>query len=319
MTGVMGRFSRWFGSGKRSGASGPKIGVFGKHPGWGDHIEKLGTWSAEIEVIRQSLYVNGIQKALPTWMSLADEDRVNGFDHRFAWRLRDVSVIGRIWSSRDARDRQHYPLIGMIAVDSARPALVARVLEGPLDRLEAGLRDTETSDGVKAVVDDAQADAARIWKSSGRQATEGDGASPFNAVISRIDDELAWRRIRHEAQVKLEGFGRRGGSTSTMIPPKNMRPQHLRLPRLARDDTEELVLWSEFWEAICAHGVHFAVFARASSEVTDTIVGDAIDADFAFLQKSESALPDAAMIEYELDHQDEGWLVDLLAHADNTS
>src|SRR5690349_20968731 len=76
------------------------VAVFGKHPGWDDHVG-VGVDTERLATVRQSLYVEGIAGNIDsgTWDRLEASQRVPAFDHAMLWHERkgDI-VVGRFWS-----------------------------------------------------------------------------------------------------------------------------------------------------------------------------------------------------------------------------
>ena len=70
------------------------LGVFGKHPGWDDHILGIGPETETLTQVRQALYVGGIGGQIDSgaWEQLEPERRLPGYDHTFVW-LRPGHVI----------------------------------------------------------------------------------------------------------------------------------------------------------------------------------------------------------------------------------
>lgn len=91
--------------------------LFGKHPGWDDHMQDLGLRTERLVEVRRTLYAEGIAGNIDigAWEKLAPAGRLERFEHSFVWRFqRDEFVFGRIWSSRDARGRTKYPMIACV-------------------------------------------------------------------------------------------------------------------------------------------------------------------------------------------------------------
>ena len=114
----MSRFwKRFLREGQRFFGRGPKpqiwLGAFGKHPGWDDHIDDIGLETESLLLAKQILYVDGIggQVNSGEWERLDGARRLAEFKHIFLWKRGDAFLAGRIWSSRDGKNRTQYPLV----------------------------------------------------------------------------------------------------------------------------------------------------------------------------------------------------------------
>jgi hypothetical protein len=108
----MSRFwKRFLREGQRFFGRGPKpqiwLGAFGKHPGWDDHIDDIGLETESLLLAKQILYVDGIggQVNSGEWERLDGARRLAEFKHIFLWKRGDAFLAGRIWSSRDGKNR----------------------------------------------------------------------------------------------------------------------------------------------------------------------------------------------------------------------
>ena len=141
-------------------ASALVVGLFGKHPAWGDHIENLGDDSEVFLTVRTLLYREGLAHAIETgaWEKLPVEQRLPGFDHLFVWLLGDRLVIGLLWSSSDLRGRTEYPLV--LAAETARLPLQAYVGAAlpVLLRARSACQTASDQTGVRAAVATARSE-----------------------------------------------------------------------------------------------------------------------------------------------------------------
>jgi hypothetical protein len=95
------------------GAPSIYVAAFGKHPAWNDHMDDVGLVTASLVELKQSLYVQGVSSQIQSraWERLDPEKALVGFDHIFIWHRPNETVVGLIWSSRDGKGRQLYPMV----------------------------------------------------------------------------------------------------------------------------------------------------------------------------------------------------------------
>jgi len=89
------------------------LGAYGKHPGWDDHIDDIGLDTESLLLAKQVLYVDGIGGQIDSgvWDKLRDNERLPEFKHIIVWKRGNAFLIGRMWSSRDGKNRTKYPMI----------------------------------------------------------------------------------------------------------------------------------------------------------------------------------------------------------------
>ena len=87
------------------------FGIFGKHPGWDDHIEDLPLPTMSMALAKQVLYVQGIGSQISSgaWTRLPENARLPDFNHAFLWVRGRQFLAGRMWASRDGKRRAHFP------------------------------------------------------------------------------------------------------------------------------------------------------------------------------------------------------------------
>lgn len=105
-----------------------QVAVFGKHPGWDDHIDDLGLTTPRLADAKRSLYNEALAGCIDSgvWERLPESQRLDHFDHVLVWRFQPgEAIIGKLWSSRDGQGRTRYPM-----------AVVAHCVGAPLDILQ---------------------------------------------------------------------------------------------------------------------------------------------------------------------------------------
>ena len=107
--------------GREGGGETPRLraAVFGKHPGWADHMEEIGLETPGLVDLRRALYSEGIARVVDSgaWEALDDADRLERIEHTFVRRWKGTLTIGRLWSSEDGRGRKKYPMVVAVERD----------------------------------------------------------------------------------------------------------------------------------------------------------------------------------------------------------
>lgn len=150
------KISQWLGglSGASSGAEEPlaQISLFGKHPGWDDHMEDMGLLTQRLVDVRRALYAEGIAGNIDSgaWEKLAPDAKIARFDHAFVWRYGPSEfVYGRLWASRDARGRDKYPMVACFHSRGLRLDKMAPRCAAIIERLANACRRTDDAHAVR--------------------------------------------------------------------------------------------------------------------------------------------------------------------------
>lgn len=129
------------------------FGIFGKHPGWNDHIEDLPLPTMSMALAKQLLYVQGIGSQISSgaWARLPEETRLTDFDHAFLWMRGRSFLIGRMWGSRDGKKRAHFPMVTLVQGGCVtRTAWLGSIL-AQLEVVASACRATRSADDVHAI------------------------------------------------------------------------------------------------------------------------------------------------------------------------
>jgi hypothetical protein len=192
------------------------FGMFGKHPGWNDHIEDLPLPTASMATAKQLLYVQGIgaQISSGAWTRLEDDAKLPGFDHSFVWLRGDQFLAGRMWASSDGKRRSHFPMIALVHGANLERDRVLGAIFAKLESVATLCRATRS--------------AAKV-----REVCEGWSAA------TDVPDADAGRAILHASRVGVcqivEEFRRRA-------------PAFTRVPA----DSSNVVAGLRFWSTVCA-------------------------------------------------------------------
>lgn len=139
------------------------LAVFGKHPGWDDHIpDDVGLDTARLVEAKQRLYLQGIGGNIDggAWDKLPATQQV-AFGHAFVWRPAPADgaaagdrelLVGRLWHSSDGKRRERYPMIACVSTTNAGADFVAADVLPALAALAAECAAASTEQGVRSAV-----------------------------------------------------------------------------------------------------------------------------------------------------------------------
>ena len=130
------------------------FGIFGKHPGWDDHIEDLPLPTASMAMAKQLLYVQGIGSQISSgaWTQLSPETRLANFNHAFLWLRGSQFLVGRMWGSSDGKKRAHFPMVALFQGIELPPAVVIDSMLSRLEKVCADCRAARSADQVRKVI-----------------------------------------------------------------------------------------------------------------------------------------------------------------------
>jgi hypothetical protein len=279
------------------------LGVFGKHPGWNDHIEDMLLETDCLAGVKRVLYIEGIGGNIDagTWDGLVERNRLEEFEHLFVWRTAEGLVIGRLWSSRDGKGRAKYPM----AVCAQLPPLplswaVAQVLPR-LQDIEDRCKLSATSEEVRSIVAEGRTTLAGVLAQSPH-----DPGLPIlpRGVLARIAERDEMRpahrglhcllyQMEREVLPQLDGAG-----TSR---PSLGRPYHIRVPRCADSPGEAVGLWLAFAEAQLSSSVPALLILPDEGRWVDILLGIPSVSQFYCLKANLNAIAMSSEIPYNLD------------------
>lgn len=279
-----------------------RAAVFGKHPGWDDHIDDIGLTSEGLVRFKRMLYGQGIAACIESgrWDRLEPGERLDGFDHLCVWRTdgrgggRDAGrsasmVVARIRSSRDRKGRGQYPLVTAIEVDGDDEADLAWAAV-IADRIAAGCAAAETAEGVRGVVQGAERSARpraiadddagggdRVARLADRLEA-GSGRDGFLRVVDHVEREWASYLWANRAATR-ERLG---------IPPR-----HMRAPIGGGSEVGAAAMgpWLRLMKALIDPSVPMMMISPTGRDWIDVIVGEPTAAQVACLRMGAGAIP----------------------------
>jgi len=286
-------------------SKGPSVGVavFGKHPGWADHMDELGLDTPGLVELRQALYKEAIGRNidLGTWEKLADEDRLERFEHEFVYRSESGSLIaGRLWSSTDGRGRAKYPMIVCV---EASPAYRSWLMFEALPEL-ARAQERYAGAGTAEEVRSLHASLADRVVRSAEGATPGEDPDQATALRELSESGIGGGhesilRVVYAAERDLGLLlGRIPSGTQGSV---STRAGSIRVPRGGGGLAEGLWRWSVVFERVTPRRLGLMVIGSGGRDWVDVVVGRAGADAWECVRTNSSALPIVSEIPYTID------------------
>lgn len=277
------------------------VSVFGKHPGWDDHMDDVGHQYPEMLTFKHVTYVQGIGGNIDSgaWAHLPDSQRLTEFNHLIIYSAEDYYILASVSASRDGKGRSLYPLVTAV---QARGYSLADLVDsvGPVI---LKLRDTVSAAATAAAVRSAvQAAQLRLDQLTGTLPLADGKADRFftgtQMVRALAADQSAIDapgRIIYSLQKAVQSYGRQGS---------NGRTETLRLPMAGFVPWGSARMWIASLRVVLGTTCPLmAIEYRPPTGplLTDLIIGPAGPGQLFCLRAGRERIPLATEIPFELD------------------
>jgi hypothetical protein len=275
------------------------LGTFGKHAGWDDHIDDIGLETESLLLAKQILYLEGIAGQINSgeWEKLGEKQCVPGFKHLFVWKRGGAFLMGKIWSSRDGKNRTKFPMI-VCAHCMNIPFNWAQIhIWAALDKLEILCKETQSAAKVGELMGAARDSLRRSLP--GADTDAGDEYPQGREFIARLDqgkDDEGFHRIVYCVHTQLVAYlsGAAGQDGS------GLRPGHIRLPAAPESPAGTLTFWVRFLESQLGNDAPILLALPLDQGWIDATVGEPTPKEFYSLRATTEVLPVASDIPYNI-------------------
>jgi len=296
----------WFtGAGKDQDAGGVFVAAFGKHPAWEDHLDDLGLETSFLVDIKRILYVEGVGGAIASgaWERAEPSQRIEKFAHLFVWAAAADIVIGRMWSSQDAKGRALYPMVVCTHCSGLPLAWAFENVPLLLEELEHRCVATRSASEVIAAVDEARQllrQRAALCVAGG---PEPEGAATVFQTLAACPemgpDHRGLLRVLYQAEQSMEGFfpSAPRASESGTLP----EPQQIRVPQCNESPAAGALLWLRFMRCLVDRGAPVLLVVPLREPWLDVLVGAPRPSQLECIRATAKALPLTTEIPFQLD------------------
>lgn len=304
------RLAGKFGVGKPSGPSAPQLDVivFGKHPGWNDHIPELGPEPPRLVQFKQSLY-EGITGNVDNgqWEKLDKAGQLQPWGHHFLLAGGGEPVAARCWYSRDGLGRDRYPMIAAALCGGMPTGWIAQEAFPVLQSLQ---KQCEAATSVSTV---RAASLLAATQLRGRAAARVGAAPDATAhLASRAEfgpHRTGLLRVLYHIEREFPQ-----GEKPSQSRHEEPRPLSLRVPACADSGPAAAEIWSRFLGSRLSGSVGVLCIVPDGAPWLDAIVGPTDVAQLFCLRAPLSVIPFTSEIPYTLDPQfvaqTEKWIED---------
>jgi hypothetical protein len=293
------------GTRRSAGSTGPAatLAVFGKHPGWDDHMPDFGVDSETLAELKQNIYVAGIGGQIDSgaWERLESSRRMEGFDHSFLWAHGSNIVLGQLWSSTDRKGRSKYPMVACIQLEKLPLEAILEPAHLILNQVRDACKGTSSADNVVLSCRTAQAQLneaiARTGAAPGTGAIRFEDTQQFLSTPEFQPDSLGLLRVLHELDNAMGPHLSNGPEAKKAT---DWQSYHVRVPLAVKSADQGLLLWSRFLRCSLPETVPLLLIVRNSTGWLDVVMGNPTGGGLFCLQASLSALPMATAIPYDI-------------------
>jgi hypothetical protein len=278
------------------------LGVFGKHPGWDDHMDDFGIDTEELLSVKQLLYVQGVGGAIDSglWENPTQGDCSLEFGHWFYWRSGSTSVLGRIWSSRDRKGRARYPLVLCVQFNRPLSPILAALLSPKLRALEEAFKGCEDPHEVVKLAEACRSTLKTEFVAHcSRDAADAESAASAPPACSVQE----WMRLIFAMDSQLSRFGKKvskdlSGLTARLVNNPG-ECEALRLPTQPLGALEAILYWNRFLDHWVAAEAACLTLLPDGAAWADILVGRPSPKTLFCLKAPPSILPLTSDIPFE--------------------
>lgn len=279
------------------------LSAFGKHPGWGDHMDDIGLETEELVELKRILYMQGIRGNVDAgaWESIDPLQRLNGFKHLFVWKHGSELVVGRMWSSRDSKGRAQYPMIVCAHCVGLPLRWSVQNVFPQLEAIETRCIQTTSAEDVTSIIDEGRRELRRLVE---RSKPSPSAIDPFPYAISRLADRpeigpghQGIHRILYQIDREMAAYktGRNGGGAA------EGQARQIRVPACFESPVDSASCWIEFIGGLIDSSIPLLVFLPIGESWLDILVGWPGQQQLYCMRASNKAIPLTSDVPYDLD------------------
>ena len=276
------------------------LSAYGKHPGWDDHIDDIGLDTESLLLAKQILYVDGIGGQIDSgeWDKLDEHQRLAEFKHIILWKRGNAFLLGRIWSSRDGKNRTKYPMIACThCVGVPLPWSLTNVLPA-LEEVERLCKSTSSSEEVREIILRTLAalrqslGSASAWQSNGKNAALLD-------QLGLADQQEKLFRITYHVCTHL---GNCSPNASREVVSEATCGQ-VRLPAATGLVSQTLRFWTHFLESQLGIVAPILLALPLERRWLDATTGEPTSREFYSLRVTPEVVAIASEVPYDIDDE----------------
>lgn len=283
------------------------VGIFGKHPGWNDHIEEneevpdTGLRTNSLVWAKSILYTQGIGRNIESgsWERLPGNQLLEEFNHVFLWQRHDGFIAGNLWSSSDGKGRKLYPMVVAAHVIGVSLHWVLTVLFSRLAALRAECQQAHDARSVGAALGKAREELFQSLHWPNRSIPS---SREFLARFARHPqfghEHEGLLRVLSRLQTQAAQFAPGRFTSRSGLGP---RCQSLRVPAAASNWEEIFCGWTEALRTYVDCDAPLLLLWPVGKNWIDVMIGEPGPEDFFCLKALPARLPSISDVPFHLD------------------
>lgn len=284
------------------------LSVFGKHPGWDDHIDDIGLETETLIAVKRLLYIEGIGGNIDSgsWDKINSQNPRIPFDHEFLWSWNQSIVAGKLWASSDGKGRTSYPMVVCAECTGVPLQWMMNQVFAQLESLYRACLETDRPDQVNASACQAQ-ELLREQIQLARTIPP----SPYSSrdILNRLapleefgPNHTGLFRIAYYWEREIGRFlENQNNLKRTKTSPSEISPKLLRIPVQSLRMKEAAQLWFQFFHGMTNSAIPVLVLMPLKEFWIDVIVGIPTQSQLYCLCAPQERVPLTTSIPYDLD------------------
>jgi hypothetical protein len=276
------------------------LGAYGKHPGWDDHIDDIGLDTESLLLAKQVLYVDGIGGQIDSgeWDKLPENQRLPEFKHIILWKRGNAFLLGRIWSSRDGKNRTKYPMIACTHCVSVPLAWgFANVLPA-LEEVETLCKSTTSAEEVREIIRRTLSALRQTLGSASALQSNG-GEVALIEQLGLADQHEKLFRITYHVCTHLSHCSQNAAREAV----SEATSGEVRLPAASGLASQTLGFWTHFLESQFNTDAPILLALPVERRWLDATIGEPASREFYSLRVTPEVLAIASEVPYEIDDE----------------
>jgi len=276
------------------------LGAYGKHPGWDDHIDDIGLETESLLLAKQVLYVDGIGGQIDSgeWDKLRDNERLPEFKHIIVWKRGNAFLLGRMWSSRDGKNRAKYPMIACTHCLNVPLAWALMTVLPALEEVERRCKSTSSAEEVRDIIRQTLSGLRQSLGSASPSQEDVKGMA-FIGQLGLADAQEKLFRITYYVCTRLA----RCLPDGTREAKTDLTPGQIRLPAASGLTRETLAFWTQFVESQFGTDVPLLLALPLQESWLDATSGEPTTREFYSLRAKPEVLAIASDVPYDIDDE----------------
>lgn len=283
---------------------GMHLAIFGKHPGWDDHIPDVGSTTETLSILKRDFYVRGIGGLIDAgaWDKMQEDDILDGFNHLFLAQRGREGIVGRMWASTDGKGRARYPMV--VAIHTFNIPL-HKCLQELLWLLEKFREDCLSRTREREIIQVVNSAQEKLNAMSGEFSGAEPDSAEYAVILKRmlsaegLDDSVRHSRLLYELKNKLEPFSPANNEKS--LPEETVPGEHIRLPYAGElDEADAFIAWLTYLRTQISPRIPVFILKPVAGPWMDAIVGRLDGKQLLCLRSSLRHSPPVTELKYNI-------------------